>query len=348
VSVDLFTFAAQIVNFVVLVLLLRHFLYKRIVRVMDEREAAISRRIEDARKEKEKAQEEEKSFREKRKELEDREDELVSQAESQAEDRKQTLLREAREEVERAQERWRDSLQAQKESFLSDFRQRAGEHVFETARRVLRDLADEDLERRIVEVFLRRLEGLDEDTKREIRKTVESSKGEVAVVSRFKIPEKWRQKVDKAVKDIAGSGTRATFRTAEGLLGGIELEVRDRKIAWEIDNYLGDLTEKMAEAFEQRISEEREAEEGTEKKAEEQEQAEAGKAGEEEKAKAAGDRKAEDEKEAKQAKQEEKGEEENGSDGEKKKKGEARTKKEEAKRDDEETGGHEPGGKDGT
>ncbi|HDT13096.1 MAG TPA: hypothetical protein ENO03_01940 [Candidatus Aminicenantes bacterium] len=259
-AIDLFTLIAQIVNFIILVLLLRHFLFRRIVRVMDEREEAIARRVEEARRSKEAAEKEERSYWDKRRELDVKESELMSRAQGEAEEMKATLFREAREDVDRSQKHWRESLQAQKEAFLRDLRLRTGEQVFETARRVLKDLADEDLERRVVEVFLKRLGSLDGEKKREIKEAFESSKRDVNVVSRFEIPEKLKQKTVKAVKDLTDDEARVRFRTAEGLLGGIELEVRDRKIAWEIEDYLGDLTEKMAEAFEQRISEE-EAEE---------------------------------------------------------------------------------------
>ena len=45
---DLFTFSAQIVNFIVLVVLLRIFLYKRIIDAMDKREERIASRLQEA------------------------------------------------------------------------------------------------------------------------------------------------------------------------------------------------------------------------------------------------------------------------------------------------------------
>jgi F-type H+-transporting ATPase subunit b len=262
---DLFTFIAQIVNFIILVLLLRHFLYKRIVRVMDEREKNIASRIEEAKTKKKEAEEEAKSFQKKRQELEEKETGLISQAEREAEDRRKELIQEAREDVDRTQKRWQESLQRQKEMFLHDLRRCVGEQVFEMARRALKDLADEELEKHILETFLHRLQDLGEKKKEEIKKSLEQSSQEAVVLSRFKIPETLHQKAEKYVKEIGGRDTRVKFKTSEDLIGGIELEVGDRKIAWGIDSYLSDLEETVSEAVAQRISDREPEKEGKEK-----------------------------------------------------------------------------------
>ncbi|MBN2409329.1 MAG: ATP F0F1 synthase subunit B [Candidatus Aminicenantes bacterium] len=255
-SIDLFTFVAQIINFIILVLLLRHFLYKRIIRVMDEREKNIARRIEEAETKKKGAEEEAAAYQKKKNELEEKGRDLISRAQREAEDRKKELLQKARDEVDRTQKHWRESLQRQKEMFLHDLRRRAGEQVFETAKRALKDLADENLEKQIVETFLQRLLKLGDEEKQMIRDSLERSDQEAVILSRFKIPENLRDKAEKAIKDFSGRDVRVQFKTSEDLIGGVELDVRDRKVAWGIDVYLESLEENMAVAFEQKVSEE--------------------------------------------------------------------------------------------
>ena len=46
--IDWFTVVAQIVNFLVLVALMKYFLYERIVRTIDEREKHIAKRLAEA------------------------------------------------------------------------------------------------------------------------------------------------------------------------------------------------------------------------------------------------------------------------------------------------------------
>ena len=56
--IDWFTVAAQIFNFLILVALLKHFLYGRIINAMDRREARITSRLQDAEEKKKLAEEE--------------------------------------------------------------------------------------------------------------------------------------------------------------------------------------------------------------------------------------------------------------------------------------------------
>ena len=56
--IDWFTVIAQIVNFLVLVYLLKRFLYKPIIKAMDGREQRIAGRLEEADKREEEARQE--------------------------------------------------------------------------------------------------------------------------------------------------------------------------------------------------------------------------------------------------------------------------------------------------
>ena len=62
---DLFTFIAQIINFIILVAVLWKILFKRIIKAMDEREANIRSDIEVAEEKKREAQVEYETYREK-------------------------------------------------------------------------------------------------------------------------------------------------------------------------------------------------------------------------------------------------------------------------------------------
>jgi F-type H+-transporting ATPase subunit b len=71
VLINWFTVTAQIFNFLVLVYLLKRFLYKPIVRAMDERERRIASRLEEAEKREEAARQEQDQYEEKKREIDD-------------------------------------------------------------------------------------------------------------------------------------------------------------------------------------------------------------------------------------------------------------------------------------
>ena len=77
-QVDWFTLIAQVVNLLVLVGLLKHFLFGRIVRAMNEREATIAGRLEEAARGRALAQQEAESLRAKHRELEEQREQILA------------------------------------------------------------------------------------------------------------------------------------------------------------------------------------------------------------------------------------------------------------------------------
>jgi F-type H+-transporting ATPase subunit b len=61
--IDYFTTFSQIINFMVLVFLLRHFLYRPVIKAMDEREQKIASRLKEADQKKAEAEQAAESYR---------------------------------------------------------------------------------------------------------------------------------------------------------------------------------------------------------------------------------------------------------------------------------------------
>ena len=78
--IDSFTIIAQIINFLILVYLLKRFLFNRIIKIMDEREKQITDRMQDAKTAKEAAQKELDEQQRIREELQGKWNEMLAQA----------------------------------------------------------------------------------------------------------------------------------------------------------------------------------------------------------------------------------------------------------------------------
>ncbi len=153
-DLDWFTLIAQVVNFLVLVWLLKHFLYSRIVRAMNEREAKINGRLEEAARKRASAEQEAELFRAKNRELEEHRDQIMARAKEEAEAHRQELMDAARLETETAQVQWLDTLKRERQGLLREFRERLGQEVFTLTRQGLKELANADLEEQIMKVFV--------------------------------------------------------------------------------------------------------------------------------------------------------------------------------------------------
>src|SRR5665811_1715268 len=94
--INWFTVGAQALNFLILVGLLKHFLYKPILTAIDAREKRIASELADATTKKTEAQKERDDFQQKSQELDQQRAELLSKATDEANAERARLMDEAR------------------------------------------------------------------------------------------------------------------------------------------------------------------------------------------------------------------------------------------------------------
>ncbi len=240
-GIDWFTFVAQILNFVILLFLLKRFLYRPVLNVIAKREESIRGRLEAARQQEEQATAQGQALHAERAELEGRRSELLAEAERQADERRQELTSEVRDQVAKVRDDWRESLRQQRDTFLDELRIRVGRESYTVVARAIRDLADADLGDRTMRVFLERMQTLPEEARAEFVKALARSSGRLSVRSAFPLDEKQRDEIVSAVRVWTESQAEVTFRDDPDLSLGIEMRAGDRRVGWGIDSYLEEL-----------------------------------------------------------------------------------------------------------
>jgi len=251
-QIDWFTVIAQIVNFLLLVYLLKRFLYGPIVRAMDRREQRVTERLRGADEREENAAREAQAYQQKRKELEERRREALEKAREEAESQRKALLEEARHEIEDQRKRWRDELEREKEAFSREMRTEVALGTVRALRRALGDLAEAQLEEQIVGVFIARLRELDQKEREELARAVDSTQEPIRVASAFELSKKQRDAVRKALEDRLERSLDLHFAATADVICGIELRTPGSRLAWSVDDYLEELEERVAESLRDR------------------------------------------------------------------------------------------------
>ena len=253
--IDWFTVAAQIVNFLILVALLKYFLYDRIIKAMDERQQHIAARLDEAERLRQEADAEAAVHRQKQHELEAKRAELLAQAKADADSQRQELLAKARQEVESLQDRWQQAIRDEKDAFLRDLRQRTSQQMLAMARHALRDLADAELEQQMLAAFLDKLQTLDAEAWEAMAMTQQDAKQPLVIHSAFAVPQAARQRLQHLLQERLGEAVTVRFETAPEVMCGIELQTDGQKIAWSLEHYLETLEESLAAVFDEETHE---------------------------------------------------------------------------------------------
>lgn len=252
--IDWYTVIFQIINFLILVFLLRYFLYGPIIRAMDQREQKIVEREEEAARQKKEAGEEAESYRRKSGELEQREEEIIEEARAAAEKEKRELLNEARREVDRNRRRWEEAFEREKESFITELRRRIASQACSIARRCLEDLADARLETLAWDLFLEKIRALPAEERSTLLEALEKGNHRVTLSSAFDLPagksEKLQEILEGLLPDPDGAVELKTKKDP-ALICGLELEAGGYRLAWNVDGYLEGIEEQILKDLDQ-------------------------------------------------------------------------------------------------
>lgn len=246
-QIDWFTIGAQALNFIILVWLLKRFLYRPILDALDAREQQIADTLAEADRTQAEAAEEREQFQRRNREFDQQRAGLLTEAREEAETERRRLLEEARQAADDARAKWQDALRREQRGLDDEVARWTREEVFAIARRVLDDLAGEDLESSMGEAFVRQLGELDRGAKEELARALAGSSVPARVRSAFPLSTEHRTAIERILAAIAPGNTGVRFETAPDVISGIELSANGQKVAWSIAQYLAALEQRVAD-----------------------------------------------------------------------------------------------------
>jgi F-type H+-transporting ATPase subunit b len=247
--IDWFTVGAQVVNFLILVWLLRRFLYGPIARAMKERQDGIDAQLAEAERLRAEATEEGLRLRGETQRFEADREELTRGMREELDDTRRTQLALVRADIDELQERWRAAVARERDGFLLELRQRTGQQIVEVVRRALRDLADESLEAQVIGRFLVRLHDLDDQQRQTLVDAAETNDGVLHLRTASQVPATLREELAGTVATTVAPGYDLRFEVMPSLLGGVELRAGGQALAWTFDEYLDTLETALAGAL---------------------------------------------------------------------------------------------------
>ena len=247
--IDWFTVGAQAFNFLILVWVMKHFLYKPILNAIGAREKLIATELADAAAKKAEAQRDRDEFQHKNEEFDQQRAALLATATDEAKAERQRLLEEARNAADALSAKRQETLKNDAKTLNQAIARRTQDEVFAIARKALTDLASTSLEERVGEVFTRRLREMDGKAKETLGAALQTAPEPAVVRSAFDLPANQRAAIQNAVNETFSADIHLRFETAPDLVSGIELTANGQKVAWSIADYLASLEKGVGEVL---------------------------------------------------------------------------------------------------
>lgn len=240
-SIDWITVGAQIANFLVLVWLLKRFLYRPILDGIDAREAEITSRMNDAVAAKDQAEATEADYHERVRALNVSQSEMSETIRKSAESQRDTLLTEARASMERDQINWQAHLDDEGRKYAVRLHKAGAEALLSLTRKALTDLADETLEDRMAHHLVRQLGPMTGDLKAAAGEALEA-----VVTSRDALaPSTQKALIAEVCALFPHAGV--DFETDVDQAPGLMLRIGGAQLAWTVDSYVDGLEASMAD-----------------------------------------------------------------------------------------------------
>jgi F-type H+-transporting ATPase subunit b len=221
--IDWWTLALQALNFLILIWLLWHFLFKPVRAVIEKRKELAEKAFAEAAKSKEAAEGARQRFEDERARLSQERQELLKKAHEDLEMERGKVLDAARHQADDLVESARATIAKERGVAMSEIREQVADLAADLASTLLSKSGFEALN----DVFLERIEtqikALPEDERDRLRKDLDSDDAHLTVVTALPLnsadQDRWRTRLGACL----GPAKKVDFAVDAGIIGGAEL-----------------------------------------------------------------------------------------------------------------------------
>jgi F-type H+-transporting ATPase subunit b len=245
VLINWFTVFAQILNFLILVGLLRWLLYKPILQVMAKRQEKLMAQWQDTEKIQEESAEALAVYQRQQREFEGQKSTLLAEAQASIHQERQRQLQQLQQEIIKQKEVWQGELEQEQKAVLQGLRQRIIQQTMAITKQSLTDLANGDLEEQMVLRFCEKLSQLDSEKREIINQALAQTEGAILLTTSFTMAPALHQQLQARFQTIFNVTQAIETEISPHLICGIELILAGQEIVWSLDSYLQGLEQNL-------------------------------------------------------------------------------------------------------
>jgi len=237
------TFALEVINFLVLVWILKHFLYQPVLDIVSKRRQSIDATLQDARRQLDEANVRKGEYENRLADWEKERQQLRDNLAEELEKERTRQLKSLQEQLQAEQEKARVTeaqrrIDATRQTELQALRQAA-----DFASRLLRQGAGPGLEARLLKLLVADLNGLSDKQKSNLKSQWGESPQSIDIVSAFPLTDEQKQRLEEALTAVTGLSLPASYRHDPELLAGLRITIG----AWVLHTSLRDELKGFAE-----------------------------------------------------------------------------------------------------
>lgn len=245
-GIDLFTFVAQIINLIILLFLLRRFLYTPVLKAVENRQQAIATELAEAKAAKQSALAMEKKCAAKIQEIEQQKDHILENARNEAIMLANKLNDEAKTQYMQNKKQWLKHLQSEQYDFEVSVQNLLLKNFELFTKQAMQQLADISLETLIIKQFISKINMLSV-TEKKAYITAFQNKQHLNIRTSHPLNNDSQQQIISILQKQLQLQPAAQFSFTEDkkLICGVAVYADEQCIEWSMDNYLQSFKENL-------------------------------------------------------------------------------------------------------
>nr|MBC7613938.1 F0F1 ATP synthase subunit B [Pseudopedobacter sp.] len=247
-QINWFTVIAQLINFLLLVWLMKKYLYQPILNAIDEREKKIAAELSDAKNKMAAAKKEQDEFQKKNEVFDRHQKKMMDKVSSDAEKEKIKLLDAAQKEADDLKQKRAEEAKELAVHLNKERSKKTQEEVLAITKKALTELASTNLEEQTVQVFINKIKSIAGKDKKQFMDAFHAKSSPLSVKSAFKLSAKEEKSIKVAIADLLGEDGDYEFKTDAKMMGGVELATEGYKLSWSFSAYISSLEKSIAVA----------------------------------------------------------------------------------------------------
>ncbi len=236
-KVDILTYLFEIINFFVLLWILKKLLYNPIISILKKRKDYIDENIRKAEEAESKYQRLQKQYEELLKEIEETRKSKLAQITQEIEKEKENLYRQIRRELDAERQKFLESLETEKKEVLTEIKEETIKTTLKLVSKMLYNFADNHLHKKLLDLAVEGIKNIDIEERDNIAQELKEHPV-INVETAYLLDNEDILKIKNAIKETLGVEIQVNQTEKKELIAGVKLHIASKLIDVSLEGHL--------------------------------------------------------------------------------------------------------------
>lgn len=234
---DLLTYLFEIINFFILLWILKKLLYKPVISVLKKRKEYIDTKIREAEEAQAKVEKLKQEYEKLLQDIENIKKAKLAEITKQVEEEKEKLYKQMKAEIDAEREKFLESLQIEKREVINEIKEFIINYSLQFVSKILVKVSDENLHKNLFKLALEAIENLPDEDKKSISEELKHQKF-ILIETAYPLTEEEKNKLKDLIKKEFGIEVSIKEEEKKDLIAGVSIHIGSKLIDLSLEGQL--------------------------------------------------------------------------------------------------------------